>query len=92
MIPAVIITFIKIYWGDKLANPSMLFAVSVVAGALGEDITNIFTNIKVIFEFLKKTSNTANEIDPMIDKLAEAVKAIEDAEDNDDKSDKTSNK
>lgn len=92
VIPAVIITFIKIYWGDKLANPSMLFAASVVAGALGEDITNIFTNIKVIFEFLKKTSKTANELDPMIDKLAEAVKAIEDAEDNDDKSDKTSNK
>ena len=34
VIPAVIITFIKIYWGDKLANSSMLFAVAVVEGAL----------------------------------------------------------
>lgn len=91
IIPAVIITFINIYWGDKLANPSMLFDVAVVAGALGEDITNIFTNIKVILEFLKKAPEATKDIDPMMVKLVEAVKAAEE-EDEDESSEKKSDK
>ena len=92
IIPAVIITFINIYWGDKLANPSMLFAVAVVAGALGEDITNIFTNIKVILEFLKKAPHATKDIDPIMVKLVEAVKAAEDDEEEESSEDKSEDK
>ena len=69
----------------------MLFAVAVVAGALGEDITNIFTNIKVILEFLKKSPQDTKDIDPMMVKLVEAVKAVEE-EDEDESSEKKSDK
>lgn len=78
VIPAVIITFINIYWGDKLANSNMLFAVAVIAGALGEDITKIFTNIQVIFEFLKKSSKTSADIDPIVTQIVDAIKAADD--------------
>lgn len=89
IIPAVIISFINIYWGEKLANSNMLFAVAVIAGALGEDITKIFTNIKTAFDFIKMASHSKSNIDPIVSKIVDAVKEAQD-EDNskDDKSDK----
>lgn len=89
VIPAVIITFINIYWGAKLPNHTMLFAVAVIAGALGEDITKIFTNIKVVFEFLKKTPKSSTDIDPLVNQIIEALKAADDDDEtNEDASEK----
>lgn len=89
VIPAVIITFINIYWGAKIPNHTMLFAVAVIAGALGEDITKIFTNIKVVFEFLKKTPNSSTDIDPLVSQIIKALKAADDGDEtNEDTSEK----
>lgn len=84
IIPCVIMMVIDLIFANKGLNDDLLMALSVLLGAIGEDITRFLLNIKNILIIIKTLSKGVDEFKD----IAEAIEKLEEQdEENKDKKD-----
>lgn len=84
IIPCVIMMVVDHIFANKGLNDDLLMALSVLLGAIGEDITRFFLNIKNILVLLKTISKGVDEFKD----IAEVIEKLEEHdEENKDKKD-----
>ena len=57
ILPAVIMTMLDVYLGDNLPDRRLLMGIQVLIGAVGEDVTHVFMNIKSTIALIKTISS-----------------------------------
>lgn len=56
ILPAVIMTMLDVYLGENLPDRRLLMGIQVLIGAVGEDVTHVFLNIKSTIALIKTIS------------------------------------
>ena len=84
VIPAVIVTIVDIFLASKAPDTGIFIGITVLLGAVGDDVTRFFLNLKNIIKIFKAVSGGVADLKELAD-ILEKLEQEKDKEEDDKK-------